>query len=163
MSVVASVLLYVQRMEPATASGTSEQVTFIKRKSKGNVRKRRLDEVEDAADLQAEVAAAVAASGRRSKAVKGGTTFSTKKDEDEKLQTFKYSSDNRLQQQTDQGATATLQTETQHDRDARYVSKSCYALRSQQTLHALALLLIAPACTAQSTAGAGFAADTGYP
>ncbi|KAK9806809.1 hypothetical protein WJX72_003538 [[Myrmecia] bisecta] len=36
-----------------------------------------------------------------------------------RLETFKYESSRALQQQTDQGATATLETETQHDRDAR--------------------------------------------
>ncbi len=108
-------------MEPTKASGSSDHVVFVKRKSKGNVRKRTLDEADEPSDPQAAIAAAIAASGKRSKAVKGGRAFSTKKDDDDKLQTFKYSSSNMLQQQSDQGATATLETETQHDRDARYV------------------------------------------
>lgn len=96
-----------------------EPVAFVKRKSKGKVRKRPLEETEDSADPQAAVAAAIAASGKRSKAVKGVNAFSTKKNDDDKLQTFKYSSSKMLQQQGDQGATAVLETETQHDRDAR--------------------------------------------
>ena len=109
-------------MNPDTAKNTaveSEPVAFVKRKSKGNVRKRPLEETEEPADPQAAVAAAVAASGKRFKAVKGVNAFSTKKSDDDKLQTFKYSSNKMLQQQGDQGATAVLETETQHDRDAR--------------------------------------------
>ena len=97
----------------------SQPVAFVKRKSKGNVRKRPLEETEEPANPQAAVAAAIAASGKRSKAVKGVNAFSTKKNDDDKLQTFKYSSSKMLQQQGDQGATAVLETETQHDRDAR--------------------------------------------
>ena len=99
--------------------GGPEPVAFVKRKSKGNVRKRPLEETEEPADPQAAVAAAIAASGKRSKAVKGVNAFSTKRNDDDKLQTFKYSSSKMLQQQGDQGATAVLETETQHDRDAR--------------------------------------------
>ncbi|DBA91237.1 hypothetical protein WJX79_004262 [Trebouxia sp. C0005] len=106
-------------MDPTPASDNTAAVAFVKRKSKGNVRKRTLDETEEPADPQAAISAALAASGKRSRAVKGGTAFSTKKDDDDKLQTFKYSSSKTLQQQSDQGATAVLQTETQHDRDAR--------------------------------------------
>lgn len=106
-------------MEPNSEPGNAAPVTFVKRKSKGNVRKRTLDETEEPADPQAAVSAAIAASGKRSRAIKGGTAFTTKSTDDERLQTFKYSSNNTLQQQSDQGATAVLQTETQHDRDAR--------------------------------------------
>lgn len=106
-------------MEPTLTSGSTDQTSFVRRKAKGNVRKRTLDETEEPADPQAAIAAALAASGRRSKAIKGGTAISTKKDDEEKLQTFRYASSNVLQQQSDQGATAVLQTETQHDRDAR--------------------------------------------
>ena len=109
----------MERNQSAGPAANVEHVTFVKRKSKGNVRKRALDETEEPADPQAAIAAAVAASGKRSKAVKGVTGFSTKKNDDEKLQTFKYPSSKVLQQQGDQGATAVLQTETQHDRDAR--------------------------------------------
>ena len=115
-------------MDPTPASDNAAPVAFVKRKSKGNVRKRPLDETEEPADPQAAISAAVAASGKRSRAVKGGTAFSTKKDDDDKLQTFKYSSSKTLQQQSDQGATAVLQTETQHDRDARYVGVLLCAL-----------------------------------
>lgn len=101
------------------AVGGSDPVAFVKRKSKANVRKRPLEETEEPADPQAAVAAAIAASGKRSKAVKGVNAFSTKKNDDDKLQTFKYFSSKMLQQQGDQGATAVLETETQHDRDAR--------------------------------------------
>ena len=97
----------------------SEPVAFVKRKSKGNVRKRQLEETEESVDPQAAVAAAIAASGKRFKAVKGVNAFSTKKEDDDKPHTFKYSSSKTLQQQGDQGATAVLETETQHDRDAR--------------------------------------------
>ena len=120
-------LLYVS-MDPTPALDNAAPVAFVKRKSKGNVRKRTLDETEEPADPQAAVSAAFATSGKRSRAVKGGTAFSTKKDDDDKLQTFKYSSSKTLQQQSDQGATAVLQTETQHDRDARYAGVLLCAL-----------------------------------
>ena len=109
-------------MEPDSGARALENpapVAFVKRNSKGNVRKRSLAEAEEPADPQAALAAAMAASGKRAKAIKGGTAFSTKKNDDDKLQTFKYSSSKALQQQGDQGATAVLETETQHDRDAR--------------------------------------------
>lgn len=94
-------------------------VAFAKRKARGNVRKRTLDEAEDAVSPEDAVSAAIAASGKRSKAIKGGSTFSTKKAGDDKLQTFKFASTKTLQQQGDQGATAVLETETAYDRDAR--------------------------------------------
>ena len=106
-------------MEPTADAPDAGQPVFVKRKAKGNVRKRTLNDHEESADPQAALSAAIAASTKRAKAVKGGTAFSTKKDDEDKLQTFKFASDNRLQQQNDQGATAVLQTETQHDRDAR--------------------------------------------
>lgn len=106
-------------MDPTVDPADVGQPVFVKRKAKGNVRKRTLNESEESADPQAALSAAIAASTKRAKAVKGGTAFSTKKDDEDKLQTFKFASDNRLQQQSDQGATAVLQTETQHDRDAR--------------------------------------------
>ena len=95
-------------------------VSFVKRKARGNVRKRSLEEADDAVSPEDAVSAAIAASGKRSKAVKGGSTFTTKKDDDDKLQTFKFASTKTLQQQGDQGATAVLETETAYDRDARY-------------------------------------------
>lgn len=95
-------------------------VAFVKRKPRGNVRKRTLDEAEDTISPEDAVSAAVVASGKRSKAIKGGSSFSTKKDDDDKLQTFKFASTKTLQQQGDQGATAVLETETAYDRDARY-------------------------------------------
>ncbi|KAL3142938.1 hypothetical protein ABBQ38_003223 [Trebouxia sp. C0009 RCD-2024] len=103
----------------AAAAAESAPVAFVKRKSKGNVRKRALEDTDEPADPHAALAAAIAASGKRSKAVKGVNAFSTKKNADDKLQTFKYTSSKMLQQQGDQGATAVLETETQHDRDAR--------------------------------------------
>lgn len=113
-------------MEPgnATTAAESASITFVKRKSKGNVRKRALEDTDEPADPHAALAAAIAASGKRSKAVKGVNAFSTKKNDDDKLQTFKYSSSKMLQQQGDQGATAVLETETQHDRDARWAGSS---------------------------------------
>lgn len=104
----------------ADADTTSAPVAFVKRKARGNVRKRTLDEADEAVSPEDAVSAAIAASGKRSKAVKGGNTFTTKKDSDDKLQTFKFASTKTLQQQGDQGATAVLETETAHDRDARY-------------------------------------------
>ena len=45
--------------------------------------------------------------------------FSTKKPADEKLEPFTFESSRTLQQSTDNRATATLETETEFDRDAR--------------------------------------------
>lgn len=71
-------------------------------------------------DPAAAIAAATVAAAKRSKAAKGGSTFATRRDEDDpKLRTFNFESSNALQQHSDMGATAVLETETQHDRDAR--------------------------------------------
>lgn len=108
-----------------------EPVAFVKRKPKSNVRKRTLDETEDGVSAKDAISAAIAASGKRSKAVKGGTAFTTKReDDDDRHQTFKFASSKILQQQGDQGATAVLETETAHDRDARYVCHDFHALSS---------------------------------
>ena len=75
-------------------------------------------------DPAAAIAAATVAAAKRSKAAKGGSTFATRRDEDDsKLRTFNFESSNALQQHSDMGATAVLETETQHDRDARCDSK----------------------------------------
>ena len=51
--------------------------------------------------------------------------FSTKKATDEKLEPFTFDSSRTLQQSTDNRATATLETETAFDRDARCGIASC--------------------------------------
>jgi len=45
--------------------------------------------------------------------------FSTKAQNGDKLEVFKFESSKQLQQTTDQGATRTNEAETAHDRDAR--------------------------------------------
>ena len=87
--------------------------TFSKKKNRGNLRKRPRDG--DEADVPE--AAAPLAKTKPGKA--GPIAFTTKRTDDEKLQTFKFEGNKALQQQTDQGATRSLQTETQTDRDAR--------------------------------------------
>lgn len=47
--------------------------------------------------------------------------FSTKAQNGEKLEVFKFESSKQLQQSTDQGATRMNEMETQHDRDNRQV------------------------------------------
>lgn len=101
----------------ADAPGSADTpvlTVFPKKKNRGNLRKRPRD------DDEADDTVSAAVSTAKLKPTKAATaTFTTKKAEDEKLQTFKFTSNKLLQQQTDQGATRSLETETQTDRDAR--------------------------------------------
>ena len=105
---------------PSTLAGapadtdTPALAIFPKKKNRGNIRKRPRDEDEPDGAVAVAVPAARMKPGKPASAA-----FTTKKAEDEKLQTFKFASSKTLQQQTDQGATRTLETETQTDRDAR--------------------------------------------
>lgn len=64
---------------------------------------------------------------RKQKASRGDNpmAFSTKEATDEKLEPFTFDSSRTLQQSTDNRATATLETETAFDRDARCGMASC--------------------------------------
>lgn len=113
-------------MEAASSQPEMEQPgqasQELKRKGRQNIRKRKApDEAGDDQDPTAAIKAAAAAAAKRRGASKGGTTFGGRSaDDDSKLQTFKFESSNTIQQAGDQGATAILETETQHDRDARW-------------------------------------------
>ncbi len=96
-------------------SQTPVVATFSKKKNRGHIRKRTVD-----TDEPGDTTDVAVTKSKFSKA--GAAAFTTKKAEDEKLQTFKFESAKTLQQQTDQGATRSLETETQTDRDARYMT-----------------------------------------
>ncbi|KAK9821001.1 hypothetical protein WJX74_000078 [Apatococcus lobatus] len=103
---------------PANAD-TPALAILKKKKNRGNIRKRPRGEEEP------DDAIAVALPAAKSKP--GKPAFTTKKAEDEKLETFKFASSKTLQQLTDQGATRTLETETQTDRDARALREQVLA------------------------------------
>lgn len=72
--------------------------------------------------------------------------FSTKAQNGDKLEVFKFESSKQLQQTTDQGATRTNEAETAHDRDARQASLPS---QSYMCLHQLALVgkqYVVPTC-----------------
>lgn len=97
--------------EAAQEASATALASFPKKKNRANIRKRVSDGVvEDAGE---------GAILKKTQRVKDASlAFTTKKDE--KFETFKYESNNVVQQSTDQGATRQMETETQHDRDGRY-------------------------------------------
>lgn len=93
-------------------------MAFAKKQRRGNIRKRAADDSEPAQlATQPEESSVV----RKQKAAKADNplAFSTKKPADDKLEPFTFESSRTLQQSTDNRATATLETETAFDRDAR--------------------------------------------
>lgn len=105
----------------APASEAQPVVTFAKKQRRGNIRKRPQAEEPEAAQLATEPAKPSAV--RKIKAAKADNrlAFSTKRPEEEKVEPFTFESSRTLQQSTDNRATATLETETAFDRDARHV------------------------------------------
>lgn len=104
---------------PAPAAATG----FTKRsRNRGNIRKRQQDEAgpSDAAEDDASAETDVI---RRAKLPKADAplAFTTRKAGDGRAAQFQFESSRTLQQTTDQGATAALETETAFDRDARCV------------------------------------------
>lgn len=96
------------------------------RRNRGNIRKRpAADEVEDTQTLDDDTEVV-----RKAKAQKSAPlAFSTKQGSDKGSVKLLYESDRVLQQASDQGATRMLETETETDRDARWVAISrpaCY-------------------------------------
>lgn len=59
---------------------------------------------------------------QRARAKKDGLAFSTADKKESAV--FKFEASRLLQQQGDQGATKTIETETEFDRDARYSSRA---------------------------------------
>lgn len=109
----------------APASEAHPVVTFAKKQRRGNIRKRPQAEEPEAAQLATEPAELPSAV-RKTKAAKADNrlAFSTKRPEEEKVEPFTFESSRTLQQSTDNRATATLETETAFDRDARHVPLS---------------------------------------
>ena len=96
--------------------GAQDTGGFAKRKNRGNIRKRpQEDDSETAAEESSEPGFV-----RVTKAQKAAPlAFSTKQEGSRRPVTFAYDSSATLQQATDDGATKTLETETEFDRDAR--------------------------------------------
>jgi RING finger protein 113A len=99
-------------------------VTFAKKQRRGNLRKRAAD---DTGSAQLATVPDDSSVIRKQKALRPDNpmAFSTKKPVDEKLEPFTFESSRTLQQSTDDRATATLETETEFDRDARCGMASC--------------------------------------
>lgn len=113
----------------APAAATPQTVmTFAKKQRRGNMRKRTADQTEPAQLATAPEEPSVL---RKQKAARADNpmAFSTKKPAEEKLEPFTFESSRTLQQSSDNRATATLETETEFDRDARC---GRHAWRSQQ-------------------------------
>lgn len=105
--------------EPPVENSAAPSSTFAAgRKNRGNIRRRPRDDDEE--DSEAGPVGAPQAAKKVKVGKDASMVFSTKR-QGEKMETFKFSSSRALQQQTDQGATNTLETETQFDRDARLV------------------------------------------
>jgi hypothetical protein len=98
--------------EAAREAASNAPVGFARRKNRGNLRKRAAEEDGDDAET--------GVMRKAQKAKDAPLAFTTKRED--KFETFKFESSNVIQQATgDQGATRQLETETQHDRDARWV------------------------------------------
>jgi hypothetical protein len=106
------------------AAAPQPLVAFAKKQRRGNMRKRAADDTEPAQLATVSEESDVV---RKQKASRGDNpmAFSTKKATDEKLEPFTFDSSRTLQQSTDNRATATLETETAFDRDARCGMASC--------------------------------------
>jgi hypothetical protein len=100
------------------AAAPQPVVSFAKKQRRGNMRKRPADDTEPAQLATVSEESDVV---RKQKASRGDKpmAFSTKKPMDDKLEPFTFDSSRTLQQSTDNRATATLETETAFDRDAR--------------------------------------------
>ena len=107
--------------QAAPADSTAPAVMRKAGRNRGNIRKR--PAADEAADSVADGAGGDEGSVMRPpKAPKaGGFAFTTRQTNDDQMRPFKFASSRTVQQTTDQGATATLETETQFDRDARFV------------------------------------------
>lgn len=87
------------------------------RRNRGNIRKRPADEEAEGASQEPE---AEQISLRRAKLQKAAPlSFTTKQESDKGAVKLLYESERGVQQASDQGATRTLETETETDRDAR--------------------------------------------
>ena len=117
-------------------SPTEAQPVFQKR-NRGNIRKRPAEDQtadEVATDLKVPKLSTTAPA----------VAFSTKRVPDERVQPFQFQSNRTVQQAGDQGLFKTLETETEFDKDARYVFEawdkpelaiSCQALCQWQGWH----------------------------
>ena len=104
-------------------------------RNRGNIRKR-LAADEDPQSTAVEAKGDDTSIMRPPKVPKAGAmAFTTRHTGDDPLRPFNFASSRTLQQTTDQGATATLETETAFDRDARWVG-ICDALRPRRPLAA---------------------------
>lgn len=98
--------------DAAREAASNAPVGFARRKNRGNIRSKRAAD-DDGGDSGGE--GGVQRKAQRTKEAQ--LAFTTKKED--KFETFKFESSNVVQQSGDQGATRQLETETEHDRDAR--------------------------------------------
>ena len=105
---------------------------FIKKsRNRGNIRKRQQDDGGAEGDSGAPSTSAPPIA-RRAKLLKAEApmAFTTRRGNDDRAAPFQFKSSRTLQQTTDQGATATLETETDFNQDARWVPHPCPHLSS---------------------------------
>ncbi len=114
----------VSAAEATPAVGEAPAPTALMRKAgrnRGNIRKRPAAD-EDSHSTAVEAKRDDTSVMRPPKVPKAGAmAFTTRHTGEDQLRPFNFSSSRTLQQTTDQGATATLETETAFDRDARWV------------------------------------------
>ena len=96
--------------EEAAAAAVEAPKPVFQRKARGNIRKRAAE------DADGEATAPVV---KAPKTAAAAVSFTTKRGDGSKLTPFTFEGDRTVQQQTDQGLTKTLETETAFDRDAR--------------------------------------------
>jgi RING finger protein 113A len=124
-------------------SGTAPAVGFARRKNRGNIRKRVEEGAEDTAGPSSSLYEGEDSplALRKAKAQKAGDkrlAFSTKSHGEDRLAPFKYESSRQLQQLGDQGATRTLETETEFDRDARALREAVLRQATDEAAAAVA-------------------------
>ena len=127
---------------PQAASSTG----FMKKsRNRGNIRKRQLDGGPAVDTEEGPPSTAAPALARRVKLPKAEASmaFTTRKTNDDRAAPFQFTSSRNLQQTTDQGATATLETETAFDQDARWLPCLPH-LRTPGVCHASPILLPPP-------------------
>ena len=113
---------------PAMAEIEKSESEFAKpRRNRGNIRKRPTDEEEEGVARDSDAEETVLPKAKLQKATP--LSFTTKQGSDKGAVKLLYESERGVQQATDQGATRTLETETETDRDARYLDISaCYSV-----------------------------------
>lgn len=105
------------------AEAPQPAVTFAKKQRRGNIRKRPQAEELEAAQLATEPAEPAVVRRAKASKVDIPMAFSTRRPAEDKEEVFTFESSRTIQQSGDSRATATLETETEFDRDARCVTQ----------------------------------------